>query len=223
MRCILLPIHPEWCAKILNGDKSIEVRRGATLHKAINKLIKNQGKAPCLIYCTKSRKGEIIARKGEDLSKQLLYLSPFTKSLEKYPNLISLNGKVVAEFEASAEVIESNQFSIRFTKTLNAFELEKCSCLTQTKIADYLVDNDGSPVLGTAIHIHGLKTFDKPKELKEFYQSFRCKKHEWKFADNNVEVDSRYKALRQPIRGGYEYTYPLTKAPQSWCYAEVEE
>lgn len=146
MRYILLPIHPEWCCKLMNGDKKTEVRRGTVLYNAIDRLIKEQGKAPCLIYCTKSRKGEIIARKGEDLSKQLLYLSPFTKSLEKYPNLISLNGKVVAQFEAQPDRIFNVRFGAdedecvrehRYVSSMSGCdELEKDSCSDTTNCSD---------------------------------------------------------------------------------------
>lgn len=175
MKQILMSIRPQWVAKILNGDKSIEVRKGTTLYEVINKLIKEQGKAPpCLIYCTKA-KPYLFAPNGLN---EHFWTQRHTNATD------TLNGKVVAMFEASAEVIKSNRFSSRFTKTMSAFELEKRSCLTQMQIADYLVDDDNSPVLGTAIHIHSLKTFDKPKELKDFGQK---------------------------------------RAPQSWCYVEVDE
>lgn len=205
MKYILLSIHSGWCCEILNGKKKIEVRKGTTLYNAINRLIKEQGKAPCLMYCTK---GEPFLREYPFCLTERLY--QLTDD-----SFNALNGKVVAEFEASAEVIESNQFSIRFTKTLNAFELEERSCLTQTKIANYLVDNDGSPILGTAIHIKEktLKIFDKPKKL-------------WEFDSPNGFIPCEkcllYKSfLKGKCKG--EHCNSLYKAPQSWCYCEVNE
>ena len=55
MKYILLPIHSKWVCLFLNGIKIIEVRSGTKLYNAINKLIKEQGKAPCLMYCTKGK------------------------------------------------------------------------------------------------------------------------------------------------------------------------
>jgi hypothetical protein len=149
------------------------------------------------------------------------YMTTFCNDGKELPNL---TGRVVAKFTLNkVEKIKCYDigFGVRYCVLNNDprdYPLCEKSCLTQEELNAYLKEKDGY-----AWHIDNLVIFGKPKELKEFYQPFRCKKHEWKFADNNVEVDSRYKALRQPIRGGYEYTYPLTKAPQSWCYCEVEE
>lgn len=233
MKCILLSIRPQWVTKILNGKKTIEVRRGTTLYNAINKLIKEQGKAPCLIYCTKENRYDELLVYNKDQKIAVLNESRafYLDDIERFPHLQKLNGKVVAEFEASAEIISlEEQGDDDFgcnpwfweTDTLTENELLERSCLTEMELEDYL-QGWFKGKNGTAIHIHNLKVFDKPKELKEFYHSFCCKKHERKFANNNLEVDSKYKALRQPIRGGYEYSYPLTKAPQSWQYIESEE
>lgn len=180
MKYILLPIHPEWCCKLMNGDKETEVRRGTAIYNAIDRLIKEQGKAPCLIYCTKSRKGEIIARKGEDLSEQPLYLSPFVKSLEKYLNLISLNGKVVAQFEAQPDRIFNVRFGAdedecarehRYVSSMNGCdELEKDSCLEYGQLLKYLGKEWDDGYIGTAIHVKPgtMRTDGFPKDLSNY-------------------------------------------------------
>lgn len=213
MKYILLSIRPEWCCKLMNGDKKTEVRRGTAIYNAISRLIKEQGKVPCLIYCTKGK--PYLWKFWFDGDDECGYCYETSLAKDEYSPKVGeiLNGKVVAEFEASAEIIESNQFSIRFTKTLNAFELEERSCLTQKQIGDYLVDDDNSPILGTAVHIHDLKAFDKPKELKEFRHP--CKR---------PEIGDCETCFRRGLRGlGCHLGTSIEKAPQSWCYAEEKK
>lgn len=184
MKYILLPIHPKWCCKTLNDDKDIEVRSGPTLYKVINKLIKEQGKAPCLMYCTK---GEDILLMVEDYdygsmtyyaSKPLLIEKP-TRKASKDESIVygyysdkrfkdtehewKLNGKVVAEFEANAENIFFVDGCFYETDTLSANTLLARSCLCEADLDEYLGGKDG-----TAILIDNLKIFDKPKNLSDY-------------------------------------------------------
>lgn len=161
MRYIMFPIHSNWVCSIMNGNKKIEVRSGTRLYNAINRLIKEQGKAPCLIYVTRA--------------KPYLRRYPFCLNENFYQltddSFNALNGKVVAKFEASAELIIFGRTMADdlgyFTGTLHDFELLKKSCLTKDDLHKYLkVESDG--VSGTAIHIDNLVIFDKPKELKDF-------------------------------------------------------
>ena len=39
MKAIMISIKPKWCAKIMNGEKTIEVRKSKVLANAIQKLI----------------------------------------------------------------------------------------------------------------------------------------------------------------------------------------
>lgn len=195
MKYILLSIRPEWCHKLMNGDKETEVRRGTALYNAIDKLIKEQGKAPCLIYCTKL----VPYGRGcmyDEVAKK--YMSTFCNDGKELPNL---TGRIVAQFEASAEIIHPKEIyggetfgglsevtDLDYeTDTLGASELLKRSCLTDEQIADYLTDYDiNLPIFGTAIHVKPgtMRTDGFPKELKD---------------------------------------YGIKRAPQSWCYAEVRE
>ncbi len=178
MKYILLPIHPEWCCKFMNGDKKTEVRRRTALYNAINRLIEEQGKAPCLMYCTKDNH-QLVKPKVQD--KYML----FTKGAVNYSYEQTLTGKVVAEFEASAEVIYPKEIyggetfgglsevtDIDYeTDTLGASELLKRSCLTDEQIADYLTDYDVNlPIFGTAIHVKPgtMKTDGFPKNLSDY-------------------------------------------------------
>lgn len=190
MKYILLPIHPEWCCKFMNGDKKTEVRRRTILYNAISRLIKEQGKAPCLMYCTQ---GNGCITSGYTPSGKTYVYFPKGHS--------SLSGKVIAEFEASAEVIYPKEIyggetfgglsvvtDLDYeTDTLGASELLERSCLTDEQIADYLIDDDtNSPILGTAIHVKPgtMKTEGFPKNLSD---------------------------------------YGIKRAPQSFMYVEVDE
>ena len=186
MKTILISIKPKYVADIINGKKTIEIRKS---------MPKCDLPIDVYIYCTKEK-------------DKNLYMSMFHGNYQVAKNVDHkhhiINGKVVAKFTLNK--VEE----IRPLTNLNG------ACISYVDMKKYLNNRRGY-----AWHIDNLVIFDKPKELSEFYHSFHHNKHERRFANNNVEIDSQYKALRQPIRGGYEYVYPLTKAPQSWCYVEV--
>ena len=151
MKAILMSIKPEWVAKILNGEKTIEIR----------KKFPKDYVGWVYIYCTKGKplfvckdsKGIVV--KLHDSKKNVL-------------EQLCANGKVVARFwcDKVEEIIcrpicgewES------YTKTLGYSEITKASCLENREIVHYLKGKNGY-----AIHITKLEIFDKPKELKEFY------------------------------------------------------
>lgn len=238
MKAILISIKPKWVAKILNGEKTIEVRKSKP---------KCDLPIDVYIYCTK------------DNSNGYLYYS-FGKTIfhDKYvlikeydKQCIIGNGKVVAKFtlnkvgELSCEFHKEPLFdknscyqSIRlvdrdydFPKEDELIEyidlhasneegyndeeivkkskfLQKC-CLTLTDIKNYV----GNKETLYAWHISNLEIFDKPKELEEF--------NHWVF----------YKKCEKCPYGKIEYDYglcsqccelkSLTKAPQSYQFIEV--
>lgn len=56
-KAVLLSIRPEWCVKILNGEKTVEIRKNRPKLKPPFK---------CYIYCTKAQKKLItIFRDGD--------------------------------------------------------------------------------------------------------------------------------------------------------------
>ena len=137
-KSILLSIRPQWVEKILNGKKTIEVR----------KRFPKDYVGWVYIYCTKDYKKILFENGGYGWR---------LNTWNKNKNAITTNnGKVVARFwcdnveEISAKNIES------FTKD---------SCLTVKQIEDYLWKNICN---GYAIHISKLEIFDEPKELSEF-------------------------------------------------------
>ena len=230
MKAILISIRPQWAKLILNRIKKDEIRKGTAIGKAINKLIEEQGVAPMLIYCTKGNKNECLI---PDLQPDKVY-HPLTEKLHRGVYSVVeekaiwndckkyiLNGKVVARFNATAEHIEYETCSRDISgwwKDDGKMYNHKDACLTYEQMFNYIGAGDG-----TVIHINDLKIFDEPKEIKEFYGAFTQKRYERIFGNNVIELDKKYGGLRQPTRSGYEYTYPLTRAPQSWYYTRLNE
>lgn len=143
MKAILISIKPKWVAKILNGEKTIEVRKS-----------KPNVDLPIdvYVYCTKDKKVDTI-----------LY-RPY-KSLEcSY----RIQGKVVAKFTLNkVEEIKHDRYSEQGiyygTHLLGEPVLEKLSCLELKEIDNYLKGKNGY-----AWYISNLVIFDKPEELSEF-------------------------------------------------------
>lgn len=193
MKSILLSIRPEWVAKILNGEKTIEIR----------KKFPKDFVGWVYIYCTKGKDILTFEYASVDNINIVDYPCGYTV-VKKLRNDIyifhdgSLNGKVVARFWC--EDIEYCED----TSILNDedYDLEQC-CLTAKELQSYSKSI-------YAIHISKLEVFDRPKELKEFNSAngfITCDKCLWK-NDNGL--------------CSCQHCNSLYKAPQSWCYVEDE-
>lgn len=210
-KAILMSIQPKWVAKILNGKKTIEVR----------KKFPKDYVGWVYIYCTKNQ--------GKYGETQLLYNFKteeyfIGKDLDNHnPNdicYLNQNGKVVAKFwcDKVEEIycqLHFNGFALE-TDTMSRDTLNKKSCLTDKELREYF--NRGvytfDETYGYAIYISKVEVFDKPKVLKDFY-----KVGAWKVFEE--QFDSSYlKREQQEIMEELEQT--ITKAPQSWCYVEGE-
>ena len=206
MKAIMISDHPKWCALMMNGDKTVEVRAGSALYKAIQKLIDEYGYAEFYVYCTKG-KDKLFYRntvKEYAIANSNWKLINFVKiyNVADYPTR-NLNGKVIFKFRCyKVEEISYNyrsDFTSVYTDTLDTEDLEKQACLTRNEFAKYLKGN-----YGCAIHISDLEIFDKPKELSEF-KSYK----------KNI-VNTKINGMVFET----ELDNSLTKAPQSWCYVE---
>lgn len=156
MKAIMMSIRPEWVAKILNGEKTIEIR----------KKFPKDYVGWVYIYCTKGKQLVDCPQWVEnELSHQLWYDKDIAL-LEGSQAL--LNGKVVARFWVDKVEEIYNKLIREITNDYSSSELPistvaQMSCLTKEKLLDYVGDNGGY-----AIHITKLEIFDKPKEIKEF-------------------------------------------------------
>ena len=196
-KAILISIRPNWVAKILNGEKTIEIRK--TMPKCDLPI-------DVYIYCTWGYKNETLYMRNYDYH--------FNKKIGGY---CGFNGRVVAKFTLN----KVEKISLPYTKfgklewvgceeertlqtiSLDEKDLLKLSCLTESEIYKYL--NFNKKPCGYAWHIDNLEIFDRPKELSEFKQIKKV---------NCYNADFDYESVE-------ERQYPLTRAPQSWCYIEV--
>ena len=157
MKSILISIKPEFVEKILNGEKTIEIRK-----------TKPSCELPCkvYIYCTQARlpKQDTDCVRADHLTKP----HPINKKYYLGANYGEcLNGKVVAEFTLN----KVDEFHIPYEAkylydALNSKNqnILKQSCLDIEEILKYLKDK----YYCYAWHIDNLKIYDKPKELSEF-------------------------------------------------------
>jgi len=195
MKAILISINPKWVAKILNGEKTLEIRK--TLPKC---------KLPIdvYIYCTKDNQNTLMTSLG---GKYIVQKGNMTRYFaknwkdEKHP---ILNGKVVAKFTLKEirdvyAIHFPNGYHYRATD-LTTDQLEQKSCLSQLDLNFYLRKHKGY-----AWQINDLFVFSKPKTLSDFL----IPSHKVPGID----------------RDGSEKTFtilkPLNRAPQSWCFVEI--
>lgn len=151
MKKILISIKPVWVAKILNGEKTIEVRKTAP---------KCELPVEVYIYCTKDNKRVWY------FDKQRYGCYSINAAYEYVMGLKPLNGKVVAKFTLK-KVEETKPFSymemLENGLTEKQKEIADKTCIGLWVINEYA--NGKSVYLW---HISDLEIFDKPKELDEF-------------------------------------------------------
>lgn len=196
-RSIIISIRSEWVWKILNGEKTLEIR----------KLFPKDYIGWVYIYCTK---GKPYLKQCEHF-RVLNYTEISNKGYY-------LNGKVVARFwcdkveEIALAKLENGvgYDYIYDTDTLLAQDFYKKSCLENWDLLNYFGHKyKNGEVVGYAIHITRLETFDKPMELTMF-RKVGYKKAQMENGKNK-ERQSFFGLLRE---------WSLTKAPQSWQYIE---
>lgn len=202
MKSILISIHPEHVAKILNGKKTLEIRKTAP---------KCDLPIDVYIYCTKTIKPISDYDWGE-----------FT--FDDLPKL----GKVIAKFALREvkNILPVDPFDCdRENRSIDPNELVKLSCLTATEIMSYLDMGKGH-----AWHISDLVIFDKPKHLTDFMKPnwdkglaealLSASKKDAKILEGIRDGVPNYEELTMQ---GYMYDGMIKRPPQSWCYVEARE
>ena len=149
MKAIMISIKPKWVAKILNGEKTIEIRK--TMPKCDLPI-------DVYIYCTKDKENLLDVGYADFFSPRFI--------IRKDHKNCAMNGKVVAKFTLN----KVEELYIRWgwgweTKSIDNIKvLESKTCLTRYDFAKYLKGKKGY-----AWHISNLVIFDKPKEISEFW------------------------------------------------------
>jgi predicted transcriptional regulator len=202
-KAILLSIKPKWVAKILNGEKTIEIR----------KKFPKDYRGWVYIYCTKNGETLTYCVNGKNEFVDFITVSKTNKFIKR-----NYNGKVVARFWCdNVEHFEYDTCS----RDICGYWLDngqifknKGTCLSADELWNYIKDKDGY-----AIHISKLEIFDEPKELSEFGN--------YGF-DFIGYAEEKSKVGRCFGKDNYLFNkhivfIPLTKAPQNYCYVESEE
>jgi predicted transcriptional regulator len=191
-KCVLLSIRPQWCAKIANGEKTIEVRKTRP---------KMETPFKCYIYCTAPKKFYTIS---EHMVTSMEYLHlcdgkvTMSDGFEFFgrADYKVLNRKVIGEFVCDKmygiyySIYPHDPPVFEEIGTLNRPNVMAETCLSEIELNDYL---DGET--GYGWHISALQIYGKPMELSEFHKP-------------EMPTGLRYEddTIKRP--------------PQSWAYVE---
>ena len=212
MSAIMISIRPEFVEKILNGEKTIEIRK-----------TKPKIELPCkvYIYCTKNN--------GKGVGKY-----PFYQFCDNKLN--GLNGKVVAEFTlnkiykfdsaysewAYSVAPAGSQMPMSETQFIQTAKIK--GCLDCNVLIDYFGDGD---YIAYMWHIDDLKIYDNPKELSEFKKDLDCDDYPCNKGGKNSDCKYCYYdnsegcwACGIDFDGEHCIYKTIKRPPQSWCYVE---
>lgn len=207
MNSILKSIKPKWVAKILNGEKTVEVSKTAPkdwTDYLSGKTDKKPDPKTVYIYATKDKRYYLDQADEPD---------DHSWFVEEWPSEIpSFNGKVLAKFTLE------NVHKIDWRLVTNPFFKIPGSCLSFSELIKYATGAKEIIHDLYGWYISDLVIFDRPMELEQFahykINEDKCKDcpHHWK--ERYDESCSMLDKL------GY---CPITKAPQSWCFVEEPE
>ena len=208
MKKIMLSVQPKWVAKILNGEKTIEIRKSCPLpikylkdYEAPNEPIE------VYIYCTshKSHTQSLAIVYSDDTHTKTEYeCDYYIPSDDKF----ILNGKVVAKFKlyvAKHIIADLREWTQEDANILTR------ACITLKELTDYT----NNRLNFWAWRIDELEIFDEVKELKDFYHLEKptqedCSCCEWCDLCGNPNITQKECNNKQ--------VKPLKRPPQSWCY-----
>ena len=206
MKAILMSIRPQHLVDILNGKKTIELR----------KRFPKDFRGWVYMYATKARPR--LYRLPTDNKKEWYLEDNLPNGWVVYGG--EFNSKVVARFwvdnveEIVLEyILENEQFEVVFENhtTKETEDKLKSMCLTLVDFIYYhyksLKSKKDGFVMSKAIHISKLEIFDKPKKLAEFYYFKK------RLIDCGMDCPPYFDEVKTQVR----------KAPQSWRSIYIEE
>ena len=173
-KAVMLSIRPKWCEKIVNGDKTIEVRKTRP---------KMDTPFKCYIYCTlpKYPHEDFIAT--------------------NYPRPQFYGGKVVGEFTCD-RIYKIDKDSTDFLFKAGGLSVYKqaaeekcglCVAMTDDELHGYL-----GHCQGYGWHISNLRIYDAPRELSEFERPYECNECDAKWASECNACHEEGKIKRAP-------------------------
>ena len=152
-KAVLISIRPKWCEKIINGDKTIEVRKTRP---------KLDTPFKCYIYCTAERAGYDALWVLDAPTREEYSFMAVSAYLENPKGANKGNGKVIGEFTCERIVPITYDGGRLWCPTNAAFS--PATCLSQAEIIAYIGDKGRC----YGWHISDLRIYDQPRELSEF-------------------------------------------------------
>ena len=204
MKSVMISINPKYCEFILNGIKTVEVRKTKPKLEAPFK---------CYIYCTKgdalaypclnNNKFFILRANNGTVSRRRM-----TENDIKHNDHSFANGKVIAEFICNKINILFNTYGNPENYMKDTLpEILKKSNLSYEEFSSYV----GSRALNNHIygwHISDLNIYEKPKELKEFKKYNR----QCYYADLGLAIPECSECRNKECF--------VQRPSQNWCYVE---
>lgn len=169
-KAVLISIRPKWCEKIVNGDKTIEVRK---TRPKMNTPFK------CYIYCTKSDDANRLR------GSQGKIIGEFTCDRIDWITHIGYTG--------IPNLVETRICDAATMRTSPVGGLLNAACLTPKMLNDYLAWGDGY-----GWHISDLRIYDAPRELSELERPYECNECDAKWATECNACHEEVKIKRAP-------------------------
>lgn len=196
-KAILISIQPKWVEKILNGEKTIEIRKS---------MPKCELPIDVYIYCSKG------THRGK-LNRWFDYCG-----YKPSPNEEGYicNGKIVAKFTLNkvSDVLKNYKRKSNGKTYVdyisNCGEINWCqkACLSPLELENYL-----SLKNGYAWHIENLQIFDKPMELNQFEKNY--------YEPEVLKPCCNGNSCKYEIDDWLEHYLKVTRPPQSWQYVYI--
>lgn len=210
MNAVMISIQPKWCELIVNGHKTIEVRK-----------TRPKIDTPFKVYIYQTRESK----------KMFLdhHFNSFFAGKSHYSDMGKVIGEFMCdridEFEVSEAIFICDTNDI-YDVIPPSFDYSK-TCLTLEELYSY---GNEKPIYG--LHISDLKIYDKPKETSEFYKPLKYDEDGvicgTKQEISNIYEWDCYTLFKVP--NNCECTllgcpklrefYKITRPPQNWCYVE---
>jgi predicted transcriptional regulator len=203
MKAVLISIRPQWCGKIVSGEKTIEVRKTRP---------KMETPFKCYIYCTKAEERLIcILKDGDENYGEIYHGKPvFIKTDEgSVCDMWGKRQKVIGEFVCE-EIVE-----IDGARRIQS-DVARPTCLEPAELHKYL-----GVAVGYGWHISSLKIYDEPKELGEFTAACRYKNDDGTCPSRRIACSfQRYDYNPDGSINIAECGNTIRHPPQSWGYVE---
>lgn len=201
-KAILISIKPKWVAKILNGEKTIEIRK--TMPKC---------DLPIDVYIYATKEGKLYDDYPNMANGRF-------KHNKVYKGEHNISGKVVAKFTLNKveEYINGHNCDYIKHNASSCLDFEKVlkpSCVIEDELYCYAED-----LHFYAWHIDNLEIFDEPKELSGFRKPHTPS---YEMTKPFIEGLGETYTKKEYLEDIKMFKWVLTKAPQNFCYVEIEE